>query len=322
MTRTGIAAVAIGRNEGARLDRCLASLHDLPTVYVDSGSDDGSPDRARAAGVQVIELERGEGFSAARGRNAGLDRLLDDPATRYVQMIDGDCMLASGWIAAGTAALDADSALGAVFGRLREARPDASVYAWLCDVEWRSAAESAGLFSGNVLLRAEAVRHTGRYRAAMIAGEDLEYAIRMRDAGWRIACLSDPMAVHDADMTRFGQWWRRAVRSGHAFAQLHALYPRDFRRNVRRILFWGGALPAAAIIGLILGMSVGRTWLGLPAAAVSLTIAQAMRVGLRETRHHRPARAFTLALFLCIGKYAEMTGLMRYHFSGRGGEGR
>ena len=39
-----VGAVAIGRNEGQRLLDCLKSLRDLalPTVYVDSGSSDGS----------------------------------------------------------------------------------------------------------------------------------------------------------------------------------------------------------------------------------------------------------------------------------------
>ena len=37
-----IAAIAIGRNEGERLVRCLASLDGLsPVIYVDSGSTDG-----------------------------------------------------------------------------------------------------------------------------------------------------------------------------------------------------------------------------------------------------------------------------------------
>jgi hypothetical protein len=31
--------------------------------------------------------------------------------------------------------------------------------------------------------------------------------------------LDAPMATHDADIRRFGQWWRRAVRAGHAIGQ-------------------------------------------------------------------------------------------------------
>jgi glycosyltransferase involved in cell wall biosynthesis len=40
---TGIGVVVIGRNEGQRLQRCLASLAGCAqVVYVDSGSTDGS----------------------------------------------------------------------------------------------------------------------------------------------------------------------------------------------------------------------------------------------------------------------------------------
>ncbi|KKC25155.1 glycosyltransferase [Sphingomonas sp. SRS2] len=317
MSRTDIAAVVIGRNEGPRLGRCLASIGDLRAVYVDSGSTDGSADIARVAGFEVIELERENGYTAARGRNAGLDRLMEDPTISYIQMVDGDCTLEPGWIAAGAAALDADQRLGAVFGQLREARPDESIYAWLCDIEWAVPPGPARLFSGNVLLRTDAVRAAGRYRAAMVVGEDPEYAIRLRDAGWLIACLADPMAVHDAGMTRFGQWWRRSVRAGHAFAALDALHPGAFAHNVGRILFWGGVAPVAAVAGLILSATLDPRWLWLSTAALLLTAAQVIRIGLREMRHRRPARAFTLALFLGIGKYAEMAGLLRFHLRPR-----
>ena len=53
MTRPSLGAVVIGRNEGARLTRCLQSVALLRTVpspieviYADSNSTDGSPARA------------------------------------------------------------------------------------------------------------------------------------------------------------------------------------------------------------------------------------------------------------------------------------
>ena len=68
--RVGI--VAIGRNEGERLRRCLASLRGpSPLVYVDSGSTDGSQDAARAAGAELVELDPSVPFTAARARNLG-----------------------------------------------------------------------------------------------------------------------------------------------------------------------------------------------------------------------------------------------------------
>ena len=61
-----IGAVVIGRNEGVRLQRCLASLAGRSglTVYVDSGSTDGSVEHARRVGAVVCELDTAHPFTA------------------------------------------------------------------------------------------------------------------------------------------------------------------------------------------------------------------------------------------------------------------
>src|SRR5262245_57145032 len=92
--------VAIGRNEGERLKRGLASVPaGTPTVYVDSGSTDGSAQWARGHGANVIELDVSIPFTAARARNAGFQRLKEiTPGLRFVQFIDGDCELEAKWL--------------------------------------------------------------------------------------------------------------------------------------------------------------------------------------------------------------------------------
>ncbi|HKO20227.1 MAG TPA: hypothetical protein VJU82_15220, partial [Acidobacteriaceae bacterium] len=69
-----MAAVVIGRNEGARLPAALQSVQaaGLRVVYADSGSSDGSPETARKLGIPVLELDPKTPFSAGRGRNEGL----------------------------------------------------------------------------------------------------------------------------------------------------------------------------------------------------------------------------------------------------------
>ena len=71
MSRTAnTGVVIIGRNEGARLIRCLASVGeaDGPVVYVDSGSTDGSQKAARQAGADVVDLDLSHPFTAARAQ--------------------------------------------------------------------------------------------------------------------------------------------------------------------------------------------------------------------------------------------------------------
>jgi glycosyltransferase involved in cell wall biosynthesis len=103
-----IGAVLIGRNEGERLVAALAAAREqgLRMVYVDSGSTDGSVAAAAAVGAAVVDLDLSTPFTAARARNEGFARLLEDGPVDYVQFIDGDCILQPGWIETARAFLD------------------------------------------------------------------------------------------------------------------------------------------------------------------------------------------------------------------------
>ena len=121
-------AVVIGRNEGARLKRCLASISDATAlVYVDSGSSDGSAKMARDRGVDVVDLDMSIPFTAARARNAGFAHLQDKfPDLHFVQFVDGDCELAKGWTERAARFLESRPDVAAVCGRLRERYPEKS----------------------------------------------------------------------------------------------------------------------------------------------------------------------------------------------------
>ena len=82
-----VGLVAIGRNEGQRLEQCLVSAIGKVAriVYVDSGSTDGSIEMARSLGVDVVELDMSRPFSAARARNEGFNYVLTaDKKIRFV----------------------------------------------------------------------------------------------------------------------------------------------------------------------------------------------------------------------------------------------
>ena len=152
LARVGV--VAIGRNEGERLRRCLESLDPAarPTVYVDSGSTDGSPDLARSLGADVVALDLATPFTAARARNAGFDRLLAiAPDVEYVQFVDGDCEVDPAWIPTAAAALDARPEVAVVCGRRRERFPGTTVYNRLCDLEWDGPPGEADACGGDAL---------------------------------------------------------------------------------------------------------------------------------------------------------------------------
>ena len=266
--------VVIGRNEGERLKRCLKSLSAAPAlVYVDSGSTDGSAQMARDQGVEVIDLDMSVPFTAARARNVGFRRLRQlAPDIAYVQFVDGDCELIEGWFERALSFLNSHTNVGAVCGWRRERYPDRSIYNWLCDREWSGdgGVGQIALCGGDVMMRTITFEAVGGYRDDLIAGEDPEVSVRLRAAGWYIWRLDTEMTLHDAAMTRLGQWWRRAVRGGYAFAQgahLHRAHPeRLWVWESRRAWLVGVWLPLACLVaGLVFSPWGWALWLIYPA---------------------------------------------------------
>lgn len=310
MTPERIGAVVIGRNEGDRLVRCLQSLHDTggPVVYVDSDSTDDSVARAGELGAHVVALDTSVPFTAARARNAGLRALRTRwPRCEYVQFVDGDCEVVAGWIPAAAEYLDTHPRVAVVCGRRRERFPQASLYNRLCDLEWDTPVGEAKACGGDALMRVSVVDLVGGYRDALIAGEEPELCLRIRQAGWQVWRLGLEMTLHDAAMTRFGQWWRRAVRAGYAFAEgayLHGGPPeRHWVRETRSALAWAVALPMASVVAL-------STWTPVGVLLLSLYPVQWFRLFVRSPgpARLRAARASTLLL----GKFAEAWGAARF----------
>jgi glycosyltransferase involved in cell wall biosynthesis len=318
--RSRVAVVAIGRNEGERLEGCLASLAGLGAlvVYVDSGSSDDSVAVARRAGVHVHELDLSKPFSAARARNEGFEQVRRiSPDVHFVQFIDGDCTLASSWMPAAVATMDARANVAVVVGHLAERHPEASIYNRLCALEWSSSAgdlQNFGALGGIMLVRASVFASLNGFRTEVIAGEDSEFGVRCGLAGHAVTKIDAQMAVHDADMHTFPQWWTRAVRSGHAIGQRAQLNGasalQDCRRDRISVLAWGVALPAVAV--LLAPFTAGVSLL----AAAGLYAFLAFRVfRARRGRGDSAADAWLYARHIAMGKLAQGIGLVRYQIS-------
>ncbi len=308
-----IGVVVIGRNEGERLRRCLKSVTGITerVVYVDSGSTDGSVAMAFDMGLGVVELDLHIPFTAARARNEGSKLLLQlAPSLDYIQFVDGDCELVGGWLETSAAFLDLNKNVAMVCGRLRERYPEHSIYNQLCDFEWDTAVGEAKACGGIAMVRAESFQAKGGFRADLIAGEESELCVRMRATGWQIWRLDADMALHDAAMTRFGQWWKRSMRGGYAYAegvQLHGASPERHRvKESRRIWIWGLWIPMATASLAI--------WFGVWGVAILLIYpAQIIRLALRGTRSVR--ENWLHALFLVLGKFPEAIGQLNYFYN-------
>jgi glycosyltransferase involved in cell wall biosynthesis len=312
---SSIGIVAIGRNEAENLDRCLrAAIAQSPlVVYVDSGSTDASVEIAHSVGVEVVELDPAEPFTAARGRNQGWAYLLQKWGTLdYVQFVDGDCELSAGWCDRAQQVLDQQPDLAVVWGLLQERFPERSIYNQLCDLEWQGPLGETEACGGIAMIRVSALQQVGGYNSHLSAGEEPELCLRLRRQQWRILRIEAKMAEHDAQMYHFHQWWRRAVRAGHAYAEGAWLQGHESERHwVRESLrswLWGLCLPLATV-----SLSPPtHGWslvflLGYPLLAWRIFSAKATEAGSRA--------AALYALFCILAKFPELQGQLAFHLT-------
>jgi hypothetical protein len=157
------------------------------------------------------------------------------------------------------------------------------------------------------LIRANALDAVGGYRHDVIAGEEGELCIRLRAAGWRVWRLDTDMAFHDASMTRFGQWWWRALRSGYGLAQGAYLHGASSERHSvwesRRAWIWGIWLPLGCLAtGLMFGPWGWAAWLIYPLQMLRQIV---RNPGLLSDR-------VTLALFQVLARFPESWGQIKF----------
>ncbi len=309
-----VGVVVIGRNEGERLRRCLESVQGGADtlVYVDSGSTDGSVELAESLGALVVNLDMSVPFSAARARNEGFEALRSQSAkVRYVQFVDGDCEIDANWLATARDALAPCERRAIVAGRLRELKRAASTYHRLCDMEWHQLPGPTQGVGGIFMIRATAFEEAGGFDPSMIAGEEPEMCVRLIQLGWQLERLGAPMGLHDANMYRFGQWWKRSVRNGYAYAGGAARHGRSAQRHdvrpTRSNWVWGLLIP------LFAAAAAWPTY-GLSLAVLLLYPLWAWRIarGRRRDYGDKGSDALWYGLFCMIGKGPMALGQLRF----------
>ena len=277
-----LSAVIIGRNEGARLERCLQSVRairnwtgEIEIIYVDSGSTDDSCTLARSLGARVVVLNS-ERPSAALGRNAGW-RMAAAP---LILFLDGDTVLDPDFPNRAAVVL-ADPQVAVVCGRRRELHPETSVYNRVLDLDWIGVPGPCAYCGGDALVRREVLETVGGYDDCLIAGEEPDMCRRIRGLGYQVLHLDCPMTGHDLAMHHWRQYWRRAVRTGHAYAEVSSryagthlpLWEAESRSNVKRGTFWALAftfgLIACFLVRNPLPLLAVAAFLGLLAARTS-----------------------------------------------------
>jgi glycosyltransferase involved in cell wall biosynthesis len=311
MISDDIGVIVIGRNEGGRLIDCLTSVQSnvKSVVYVDSGSTDGSTQTAERLGARVVPLNTGQPFTAARARNEGFAVLTKlRPDIQLVQFIDGDCELDQGWLNLAADFIKQRNDIAAICGRRRERYPSSSIYNRLCDIEWDTPVGQTIACGGDSLVRTKAFEAVGGFRAQLIAGEEPELCLRLREKGWKIWRLDAEMTRHDAAITRFGQWWVRSVRSGYGIAEVSRLHWHSpfaiWKREVARAVFWSVLLPVLIGIGAVMQ----------PVALTAVLIYPLQVCRIAVARGPTSSHSWIYGLFVTLSKFAELQGVLKFYW--------
>jgi cellulose synthase/poly-beta-1,6-N-acetylglucosamine synthase-like glycosyltransferase len=277
-----VSVVVIGRNEGQRLAACLKSVKEttnpggeIELIYVDSNSLDGSPELAKSLGEFVLRVNP-QRPCAAIGRNAGWRAA----TASYILFLDGDTLLHPDFLQIALQTMD-DPAVAVVWGHRREIYPERSFYNRVLDLDWIYPPGVSDFCGGDALMRRSVLDQVGGFSEDLIAGEEPELCQRIRAKDYLIQHIDQPMTLHDLAMTRFHAYWKRALRAGHAYADVSQrmkatafpLWVRECRRNAIHatvlIMLLLGAITLSVITGNILpciGLVLGYTFLILRSA--------------------------------------------------------
>jgi len=315
----------IGLNEAAHLRESIGSLlqqgfdrSEIEIIYVDSGSDDGSPEMAREAGVdRLVTISRATA-NAARARNAGLA----EARAAYVQFVDGDTRIEPDWARLGIEALEADVSLAGVEGALRERSPEASLYDAVCELDWPSTPGEIDYVGGNGLYRAEPLHEVMGFHPDMRLGEEPELGVRLRARGFRMRHLDVPMARHDLELFSLEEYLGRACTGGKACASvvLATGGPRRgyWSERMWRTLAHAFALSAPLAVALPLSLFSLEGALALACLSpIALVLLALRKSQLRHDRASRRGLSLLYGLHSYISKIPAAVGILSVLCAGR-----
>ena len=151
-----------------------------------------------------------------------------------------------------------------------------------------------------------------RFDPDLIAGEEPDLCFRLREKGWEIWRIGAEMTRHDAAMTRFSQWLKRSMRTGHAFAEGNARNGRSperfWARETRSALVWGLGVPS---LMLLTSPVMGSLSLGF-AGSYGILMYRTYRYARRHGFAPEDARLY--ALYCVAGKTPEAFGQLAYWY--------
>jgi cellulose synthase/poly-beta-1,6-N-acetylglucosamine synthase-like glycosyltransferase len=321
-----LSVVIIGRNEGARLRRCLESVKtmDYPggafeVIYVDSASTDHSAELAASYGAKVIVVHP-QRPTAALGRNAGW-RVACAP---FVLFLDGDTILHPRFVADSLAEFS-DQKVAIVWGHRREIHSAGSLFNRVLDLDWIYRPGMVEFCGGDAIVRRSALEAIDGFDERLIAGEEPEMCRRMRARGLQILHVDRPMTGHDLAMTNWTQYWKRATRAGYAYAEVSArfrntalpFWEADAQRNRNRAI----TLIGIALIGPLVSVVMGSP-LPLVIAVLALSLLVARSAWKARWKSAEPLTAILYGIHSHLQQIPIFLGQLQYQRDAKSGRKR
>jgi hypothetical protein len=233
--------------------------------------------------------------------------------------MDGDCTVEASFVQEAVEVLRSEEQVAAVCGWRTEREPTRNPYHRVCDVEWHQGGSGdVGAFGGDVMIRAASFTAANGYDESLIAGEDPELSARLRERGGLIRRLDRTATLHDIDMRSWRQWWRRADRSGYAFAAVaertRSMSVPVFADETRRAVRWGLVVP---VVALLLARPT-RGWSVL--AVLGRTVLSGVRAARTVDEGRPSADRVAWGLSCALSVYPNVVGIARHFRERRRGE--
>jgi GT2 family glycosyltransferase len=219
-TPTVASIVILGWNGAAYVDECLTSVLDqdfaepYEVLFVDNGSNDGTPDRAAAyPGVRVHRLDRNYGYCI--GNNKGFE----ETSGRYIVFLNQDVVVHRCWLRELVAAVESDGTIAAAHANVVQPwypefagmdRHGSLSVAYTADlsrlgfIHYRKlddpprVVDTLFLHGVSIIVRRELIDELGyAFDPGMFAyAEDLDLALRTRARGYRTVVATRATVFH------------------------------------------------------------------------------------------------------------------------------
>jgi glycosyltransferase involved in cell wall biosynthesis len=198
-----VSVIVIGRNEAQRIERCLRSVFaslksrdDCEVIYVDSASEDDTVAIASRFPIRILQLRQSWKLSPSAGRYIGYQHARG----KYLLFVDGDSLLFKRWLGKACEYLEQNPACGGVGGIMHQAYLSRSgtciaVVKNYFSQNPAAPVQAAMSLSGIAMYRKDAMKKAGTFNPFLTTGEECELALRIRNVGYSLARIYEPMCV-------------------------------------------------------------------------------------------------------------------------------